>query len=44
MGGLTILGISYKFYGLLLLLAVTVACLLRGAEHDGATAAPGAGT
>lgn len=35
MGGLTLLGASYKFYGLVLLLAVTVACLLdRPAPHE----------
>lgn len=28
MGGLTVAGVSYKFYALLMLLAVTVACLL----------------
>jgi hypothetical protein len=34
LGGLTIIGISYKFYGLLLLLLVTVACLR---DANGAT-------
>lgn len=34
MGGLTVFGVSYKFYGLLLLLVVTVACILDGMGRD----------